>query len=379
MSSKARVFLIIFCLVLCFSVGVTSVFAISTTSKVQITEDAQVVDSLLYNNILTQAIYTPKENVTNYNTDTTYCCAALVKRFYSSVFKVTVSGLLSPTSVPIVSSGSFNEVTSPKSGDIVRFTNYTHWALVKKVDASGNVTLLEQNVWSGDYALVGRVISAAEVNSGAYTYFRYSSSSSNSNNSGSSNNSHVHAYKKKYAEGHPHQYYMGCNCGSYYHLDEYAVSISCKSCYNERYGNLDNTASASPNTAKVKVNGKVVNFDAYNINGNNFFKLRDLAYAINGTSKQFAVNWDDSLKSVAMTTGSAYKANGTELSAQGTKTLNADITNSQLFLDKTQIYPLTYIISNNNYVKLQDLALALDIKVGYDSANRVITIDTEED
>jgi hypothetical protein len=41
--------------------------------------------------------------------------------------------------------------------------------------------------------------------------------------------------------------------------------------------------SASPTSSTVLVNGKNVAFDAYNINGNNYFKLRDLAYTLNGT------------------------------------------------------------------------------------------------
>ncbi|MGI5823934.1 MAG: hypothetical protein ACOX7J_00005 [Bacillota bacterium] len=376
MSSKARVFFIAFCLIVCFFAATATAFGISSSSRVEITEDGQVVDSLSYNNVLTQAVYTPKENVANYNTDTTYCCAALVKRFYSSVHKVTVYGLLSPSSVPVVTSGSFYEVSSPKAGDIVRFSNYTHWALVKKIDAAGNITLLEQNVWSGDYALVGRVIDKSEISSGAYTYFRYSTK--DIDNSGSDNNVHTHAYKKKFAEGHPHQYYKACSCGDYYHLDEYATSIKCKSCYNQRYGSLAASASASPNTATVKVNGKAVKFDAYNIGGNNFFKLRDLAYTINGTAKKFSVDWDNNLKAIAMTGGSSYKANGSEMAAQGTKNVTADITNASLYFNKAQIYPLTYNIQNNNYVKLQDLAMALDINVGYDSANKIITIDTSK-
>jgi len=40
------------------------------------------------------------------------------------------------------------------------------------------------------------------------------------------------------------------------------------------------------------VNGKIVEFEAYNINGYNYFKLRDLAQAVNNTEKNFEVTWD---------------------------------------------------------------------------------------
>lgn len=371
MNKKIRIGSFVLCLALCLLTALPPAYGISTTSRVQITKDGQVVDSILYNNILTQAIYAPKANVANYNTDTTYCCAALVKRFYANTFKVNVYGLVSTGSTPTAGSGSFFEVTNPKAGDIVRFNTYTHWAIIKKIDSSGNITLLEQNVWSGDNALVGRVISKSEMNGGAYTYFRYTTA-------GSSANPHTHAYKKKYAEAHPHQYYMGCACGDYYHLDSYNSLISCKSCYNDKYGKLPQSSTGIPTPATVKINGKEVAFDAYNINGNNFFKLRDLAYSINGTAKKFAIGWDNSLKAVNMTTGSSYKANGSEMSAQGTTSQKADITNSVLYLNKTRIYPLTYIIKNNNYVKLQDWAKAMDIKISYDNTKKLITVDTSQ-
>ncbi|MEG0798795.1 MAG: WG repeat-containing protein, partial [Acidaminococcaceae bacterium] len=52
------------------------------------------------------------------------------------------------------------------------------------------------------------------------------------------------------------------------------------------------TVTAISSAQKVTVNGKDVAFDAYNINGNNYFKLRDLAFALSGSEKQFDVGWD---------------------------------------------------------------------------------------
>ncbi|MGO4119405.1 hypothetical protein ACEQ6C_40435, partial [Rhizobium ruizarguesonis] len=53
--------------------------------------------------------------------------------------------------------------------------------------------------------------------------------------------------------------------------------------------NKPETLSAAPTDSKVLVNGKTISFEAYNINGNNYFKLRDFAAAVNGTEKQFEV------------------------------------------------------------------------------------------
>lgn len=370
MSKKRKTKLVALCLLFSFLFCQTA-FGITTTRRVQITEDKQVVDTMLYNSISTQAVYTPKENVTNYNSDTTYSCAALVKRFYSTVYKVTVYGLLSTTSTPVVTTGSFYEVDSPKAGDIVRFSNYTHWALVKKIDSKGNITLMEQNVWSGEYALVGRVIAASEADSGAYTFFRYSKD-------GSKPAVHVHSYVQKINKEHPHRYYMACSCGDKYNLDKYAVSVKCETCYDSRYGDLPEESEATPTNATVKVNGKVIKFDAYNINDNNYFKLRDIAYTINGSDKKFAVAWDPNVNAVSLTTGATYTSNGTEMTPAGEEDILAGITTTTLYLNKAKIYPLTYMINESNYVKLQDLAMAINFNVGYDEKTNSITIDTSK-
>lgn len=49
------------------------------------------------------------------------------------------------------------------------------------------------------------------------------------------------------------------------------------------------TVATKPTASKVSVNGKDVSFEAYNIEGNNYFKLRDLAKALTGSNKQFEV------------------------------------------------------------------------------------------
>lgn len=44
--------------------------------------------------------------------------------------------------------------------------------------------------------------------------------------------------------------------------------------------------TATPTSSKVLVNSKVIAIDAYNIDGNNYFKLRDVAKVVSGSSKQ---------------------------------------------------------------------------------------------
>lgn len=137
----------------------------------------QVVDSITFNGVTVQSLYAPRNQVSNYDSDTTLCCAAFVKRFYENVFGVGVYNLFEGAT-PCISygGGSFSETSSPVVGDIARGPN--HWAIVKAV--SGNtITLIEQNAWSSDYtkAAVGRRIIEPES---TYTYFHYSGNTSSS-------------------------------------------------------------------------------------------------------------------------------------------------------------------------------------------------------
>lgn len=155
------------CLLLCFATAAYSAEFITITSA------GQVVDSIIYRGITVDAIYTPYKNLGSaYDSDTTYCCAAFVKKFYSSVYGVTPYNLSSTSSTPRVSGGSFSVTSSPQKGDVVRFNNETHWAIVKEVNGD-NITIIQQNAWwsKKTQAQVGVVISAS---SSDYTFFRYS-------------------------------------------------------------------------------------------------------------------------------------------------------------------------------------------------------------
>ena len=58
---------------------------------------------------------------------------------------------------------------------------------------------------------------------------------------------------------------------------------------------------ARPTTSKVFVNGKEVKFTAFNIGGNNYFKLRDVAKVIN-----FGVAYDGKTNTISIDTSTVY-------------------------------------------------------------------------
>ena len=135
-------------------------------------------------------------------------------------------------------------------------------------------------------------------------------------------------------------------------------------------------ASAAPTASTVVVDGRDIVFDAYNIAGYNYFKLRDLALQLDGSPKQFAVGWDEAGDSIAITSGSGYVAVGGEMMGKGAEAKLAAPTSSKIFLDGEQTWFEAYIIEGNNYFKLRDIGRALDFGVDWDGDRDMITIDT---
>jgi len=61
------------------------------------------------------------------------------------------------------------------------------------------------------------------------------------------------------------------------------------------------TVKAAPSAAKVYINGKQVSFDAYNIGGSNYFKLRDI-----GKMFDFAADYDGGKNAIMIDTSKPY-------------------------------------------------------------------------
>lgn len=149
-------------------------------TAVPITQNGQVVDSITMNGQTVQALYAPRGNVANYDSDTTYCCAAFVKRFYNLVYGVDVWNLI-PGNTPSAGSGYFYKVDSPQPGDIA--ANSGHWAIVRS-NSNGAVGIIEQNAWNTKYtsAMVGRTLYSGS----GYWYWRWSGADSSSGSSAQS-------------------------------------------------------------------------------------------------------------------------------------------------------------------------------------------------
>ncbi|MEA4895780.1 MAG: leucine-rich repeat domain-containing protein, partial [Oscillospiraceae bacterium] len=137
------------------------------------------------------------------------------------------------------------------------------------------------------------------------------------------------------------------------------------------------TPEASPTSSAVLVDGKTVAFEAYNIFGNNYFKLRDLAMVISGTDRQFSIEIDSSSSIIYLTTGKAYSPVGGELTPPAkTSGVTAQYSTWRVYLNGIEISLKAYNINGNNYFKLRDVGEAIDFCVTWNAEKGTIEINT---
>lgn len=139
---------------------------------------------------------------------------------------------------------------------------------------------------------------------------------------------------------------------------------------------VENQTSAT--TSTLLIDGKKIVCEAYSIQNNNYFKLRDLAMALGTTEKKFQVSWNPNKNAVELTANADYTPVGGELEnspnqgqKQGYKKMN-----SQVYLDGAQIKAEAYAIGTNNYFKLRDIGICFDFGVAWDEPTKTISIDT---
>lgn len=139
------------------------------------------------------------------------------------------------------------------------------------------------------------------------------------------------------------------------------------------------TITARPIASKVTVNGVETVFDAYIINQNNYFKLRDVANVISGTEKQFEVTWDGDKNAIDLIAGKPYTTVGGEMGAGDSTAKNAQANTASIYLNGEPIPLTAYTIAGNNYFKLRDIGKTFNFGVAWDAVNNTIVIDATKD
>ena len=130
---------------------------------------------------------------------------------------------------------------------------------------------------------------------------------------------------------------------------------------------------------KLTVNGVEVECAKYNINRNNYFKLRDLAALLDGTPSQFNVEFDADKKEVYVTTGEHYEKLESDLKVDEDLSAKCKTSVWKLFVDGEEQEVSVYNIGGNNFFKLRDVNHAIGFYVHYDKATNTAIVEEQDE
>ena len=128
---------------------------------------------------------------------------------------------------------------------------------------------------------------------------------------------------------------------------------------------------------KLAVNGAAKETEIYNIDGTNYFKLRDLAMLLNGTGSQFSVAFDGTRNTVVVKTGEAYAPVGGELATGTDNAASAVVSPQSIEIDGKTAALTAYNIGGANFFGLRALEPYLGYTVGWDAAANTATITSK--
>jgi len=137
--------------------------------------------------------------------------------------------------------------------------------------------------------------------------------------------------------------------------------------------------TATPSAHTVLVNGNSVALRAFNIDGHNFFMLRDVAFVLMDTTSRFDVFWDSTRGAINLTTGVTYNPAGGGLSEGGSVAVIAVQSTAVVYVNDSLVNLRAYNINGHNYFMLRDLGTALGFEVDWDASAGAVLIRTDAD
>lgn len=135
-------------------------------------------------------------------------------------------------------------------------------------------------------------------------------------------------------------------------------------------------ADVTPSPQKLSVDGTDADCDKYNIDGSNYFKLRDLAYLLSKSDSRFSVAFDAESNAVTVVPGGDYVPVGGELERGKDLSKTAVASKQSVLINGEAVEGISvYNIGGNNYFKLRDLGSALGFTVVFDAdANTAVVL-----
>ena len=137
------------------------------------------------------------------------------------------------------------------------------------------------------------------------------------------------------------------------------------------------TVDAVKNTKKVTLDGEEVMVGAYDVEGYNYLKLRDVAAILNTKKCQFNVGFDKPTKLITVELAKGYEKVEGDLAEIKDEKAKAIVSVRKILVNGEEKEIKTALINEYNYMQLRDLASLVGLDVKYDKVNKVIMLKSD--
>ena len=137
------------------------------------------------------------------------------------------------------------------------------------------------------------------------------------------------------------------------------------------------TVGAVKNTKKVTLDGEEVMVGAYDVEGYNYLKLRDVAAILNTKKCQFNVGFDKPTKLITVELAKGYEKVEGDLAEIKDEKAKAIVSVRKILVNGEEKEIKTALINEYNYMQLRDLGSLVGLDVDYDKVNKVIMLKSD--
>lgn len=122
------------------------------------------------------------------------------------------------------------------------------------------------------------------------------------------------------------------------------------------------------------MDGTPVSFEAYNIDGFNYFRLQDLAIALKDTEARFSVAYDAAADAVSVITGAVCTLTNGDEAERGDLSAAAVPSVQSVHIDGVPVRLSPYNIGGYNFFRIGDLGPLIGFGVAYDAGENSVGI-----
>lgn len=137
------------------------------------------------------------------------------------------------------------------------------------------------------------------------------------------------------------------------------------------------TVDAVKNTKKVTLDGEEVKVGAYDVEGYNYLKLRDVAAILNTKKCQFNIGFDKPRMLITVELAKGYEKVEGDLAEIKDEKAKAIVSVKKILVNGEEKEIKTALINEYNYMQLRDLGSLVGLDVKYDKVNKVIMLKSD--